>query len=446
MKKFHEISGLRLFRMFLYGLILAQVNVAAWAASISNQPTQYVESHWGGHLRFTGGTSWPENQSYLQPADQGGFYDGSIDFRLNNKLFFAEWGYFETHYEIVASGGDTQRHEKALQENNPDLFKYGFLAGSPPDDDRRLLDLTKTLHQNDGYVLYHRLDRFSLTLQPQWGTIRIGRQALTWGNGLLFNPMDLFNPFAPTDIIRDYKVGDDMLTVNCPLYPSGNLQLLYVPRRNPANGHVENSQSSTAAKLHVSAGTTEFDVMAARHYNDTVVGLGSTGYFRDAAWRLDTTYTHLGHDSGRSGFFSLVGNMDYAWVWQGKNYYGFMEFYYNNLGKEIYSEALADPDIFKRLARGEMFTLGRAYISAEIQIELHPLLNLYLTLIDNLHDPSGIIQPRLIWDVAQNVQLTCGADLYYGGADTEFGGFELPSSNLTYQPADHVFLRLTCFF
>jgi hypothetical protein len=25
---------------------------------------------------------------------------------------------------------------------------------------------------------------------------------LTWGNGMLFNPMDLFNPFAPTDFVH----------------------------------------------------------------------------------------------------------------------------------------------------------------------------------------------------------------------------------------------------
>ena len=30
------------------------------------------------------------------------------------------------------------------------------------------------------------------------------------GERVFFNPMDLFNPFAPTDIEREYKIGDDM--------------------------------------------------------------------------------------------------------------------------------------------------------------------------------------------------------------------------------------------
>jgi hypothetical protein len=55
--------------------------------------------------------------------------------------------------------------------------------------------------------IFHPAYRLALGIQPNWGLIRIGHQAVTWGNGLLFNPMDLFNPFSPSDIERDYKIG-----------------------------------------------------------------------------------------------------------------------------------------------------------------------------------------------------------------------------------------------
>ena len=36
---------------------------------------------------------------------------------------------------------------------------------------------------------------------------------MSWGNGLVFQPMDLFNPFTPTAVDRDYKPGNDLLLV-----------------------------------------------------------------------------------------------------------------------------------------------------------------------------------------------------------------------------------------
>ncbi|MBU0988112.1 MAG: hypothetical protein KKH68_12765 [Proteobacteria bacterium] len=431
--------------IFLCCISLTQINTATAIASAS-KPWHNNRFEWGGQIKFAGAISWPEDESFLQADGRNDFYDGSAEFRLKNKLFLAPWGYFETHYEAIASGGDTRQQAEAFQRRFPGLCNDAIALKNSLNDNRRLLDLTKTIHENDELILYHRLDRFALTLQPAWGTVRIGRQALTWGNGLLFNPMDLFNPFSPTDIVRDYKIGDDMATIQFPLNSWGDFQLLCVPRRNPANNHLEYEQSSVAGKLHLAAGTTEFDFMASRHYKDTVFGLGSIGYFKDAAWRLDTTYTFLNDPKKRDGFFCLTANIDTSWVWQKKNYYGLLEFYYNGLGGKTYSETITDPDIAERLARGEIFTLGRTFIGSTIQIELHPLLNLYLTAINNLQDPSGIIQPRFIWDVLENVRLTCGANLYYGRVGTEFGGFILPSTGLLNQPSDNTFVWLTCFF
>jgi hypothetical protein len=425
---------------------VVQIGAKAAGAPTSQPRSNEIETQWGGHFKTTGIVSWPDDESFLQPAGTDTFFDGSIDFRLKNKIFWTNQGYFETHYEALALGGDIRRKKKELEQTHPHLFKNGFISGSNLNDDRRLMDLTKTINETDDYLIYHRLDRFALTWQPHWGNVSFGRQALTWGNGLLFNPMDLFNPFAPTDIERDYKVGDDMAIIQFAADTTSEFQILYVPRRNPANNNIEGDQSSMAAKLHLAAGITEFDIMTAIHYQDKVIGFGSTGYLKEAAWRLDTTYTFLHDDSRRNGFLSLVANMDYAWVWQGKNFYGLLEFYYNGLGSDQYSEALQDPNILERWSRGELFTLGKTYLSGTIQVELHPLLNIYLTLINNVADPSGIMQPRVIWDMKENIQLTCGAGIYYGETGTEYGGFKILTTTFLSKPSDNAFLWITFFF
>jgi len=42
-----------------------------------------------------------------------------------------------------------------------------------------------------------QIDRATMSFTSDHYTIKAGRQALTWGNGKLFNPMDRFDPFSP---------------------------------------------------------------------------------------------------------------------------------------------------------------------------------------------------------------------------------------------------------
>jgi hypothetical protein len=409
-----------------------------WHASFNNQ--------WGGHVKVRGSVSWPDNESYFKDVGTGPYYDGHTELRLKSKLSWGEVADFVAHYEAVFSGGDTRRKEKALERLYPGIFGSGLYASSFTSDKRRLFDLTKTIDQDDNYISYHRLDRLYLTLMPQWGSIRIGRQAITWGNGMLFNPMDLFNPFAPSDIEREYKIGDDMAAVQFSSETIGDFQFLYVPRRETDTGDVEWSQSSLAGKLHITRDITEFDIMAAKHYKDALIGLGSIGYLGDTAWRIDATWTFLDKDSTKNDYLSFVANIDYSWVWLKKNFYGYVEYFFNGLCHDRYTEGYRNSNVTGRISRGELFTLGRHYLSGHIKMELHPLFAIYLTVINNVEDPSGSLQPRAVWNMTQNTELTFGGNIYYGGEDTEYGGFTIPYTSLRTEPSDSAFIWLSYYF
>ena len=406
-----------------------------------------LETRFGGRFKITGTVSWPDADSIFGPVDTGTYYDGSIDLRLTNETFFSDRLFLETHYEAILVGGDSRRNLKKLQQIFS-LLSENLRLGARLDDDRRLMNLTDTLRDRDSYRLLHRLDRLNLGLTTNRGTLRLGRQAITWGNGLIFNPMDLFNPFAPTEVDRDYKAGDDLVSAQIYLPKASELQLLYVIRRNPETDDVSANESSFAAKWHIAGGTTEYDLMAARHYEDYVFGVGTRGYLADTAWRLDATWTDLSDPDSDSpdGYLSLVANMDYSWVWWGKNFYGLVEAYFNGLGENDYEDAFSNRDLGERLARGELFVVGRYYLSTTIQVEVHPLVQVYLTAINNIEDPSGILQPRATWDVSQNLQMTLGANLYYGAPDTEFGGIAIPGTTIRTRPADSLYLWLTYYF
>ncbi len=428
----------------LWVFMVLAIYPASEVAGASNSPDA-IDTQWGGHLRVQGSTSRVDDETVFQPVGAGNYYDGFVNFRLKNKIFFGDRGTLETHYEAIVSGGDTRKKKRMLQRIYPALSKSGLFSGGSLNEEDRFMDLTETIDEADGYLFYHRLDRLSMTFLPEWGSISIGRQAITWGNGILFNPMDLFNPFSPTDVDRDYKTGADMVTVRYYFEDGQEFQFLYVPRRNPSGRAVEWNESSMAGKLHFSRGETEFDIMAAGHYKDFVTGLGFAGYFMDAAWRFDVTWTFPDNRIRRE-FHSVIANIDYSWTWFGKNIYGLIEFYSNGLGKGNYSQRATDPELVRRLERGEIFTLGSNYLSGQIQIEIHPLSKIYLTFINNLNDPSGILQPHVILDISQNIQCIIGGSVYYGKRGTEYGGFAIPLTNFITKPSPNAFLSFSWFF
>jgi hypothetical protein len=409
---------------------------------------EHLAPEFGGHVRGGGSATWYGHDSIQALRQSGPYWDGFLENRLKNRTYVGDWGYFEAHLETVLAGGDTRR-----QSRTPGRFQMGFpgdsfQTGAPIDDDRRLMDLTWVIDQDQAWVLYTRLDRLNLSWQPDWGSVRAGRQALTWGNGLTFNPMDLFNPFAPTDIVRDYKVGDDLIEASFSIPKAGSWQVVYVPRRDPADAEAGWDQSSLGAKVHFAQGMTEFDLAGAKHYRDYVLAAGGVGYLGSAAWRINAVATFLTEARRKNGFLALVANIDYSWVWWEKNFYGYAEFHFNSLGHSPgeYQYVLDSPDLLDRLERGETFTIGRYYLTLSLRFEAHPLVNLHLSAITNVADPSGIVQPRVEWSVTQDLTAIVGANLAWGGDETEFGGWRVPATPF-YQNTPHkVYALLTYYF
>lgn len=425
-------------------LLLTAMYPSCAAARDAGSP----EVNWGGHLRAIGSITAIDDQSIYGQADAGPYYDEQAELRLKNEVFLGSRWALETHYEVVAAGGDTRASNSRLRRLYGSALPDAFLPSSVISDDQRFFQLTHQLISEDDLVVYHRLDRLNVTFTPSWGSIKVGRQALTWGNGMVFNPMDLFNPFAPTTIQRDYKVGDDMVLGQV-YFGNHEGQVLYIPRRDPENDDVSDDRSSRTGKAHLVLNGLEMDLMAARHYDDDIFGWGATGYLGDAAWRLNAVYTRPGGRYEQDDFFQVMANIDYAWLWGGKNIYGLLEFYYNGLGRrEDYARALETPYILDRLARGDLFSLGRHYMAGLLQIELHPLVHNNWTCLANIEDPSGLLLPQLIWDATTNTQLIIGVQWHWGADGTEYGGFDtsLGAQTIKTAPQDQIYLWLTYSF
>lgn len=399
----------------------------------------------GGQVSVEGSVTGYDQNSYFEPVGTAPGLDTLTRIRLTDRISFSSKAYADIHYEVSTAWGETFEKIQTLKKASKVLSKALVTDGSDTDK-RRLFDLTTTIDETDESAVTHRLDRLLFSFKPAWGDITVGRQAVTWGNGFMFNPMDLFNPFAPSDTVRDYKTGDDLVSTRILGQDGSEWHLLYVPRRDSTTGRMSFEHSSVAAKLHFFTADVEMDLMAAMHYNEIVVGVGTTGNIGGAAWRWDLVWSTLEQGRNPEGYVSAVANIDYTWVWFQKNMYGLIEYYHNGLGRTDYTDAMADPDLAERTDRGELFVLGKNYAGLRIQMELHPLFNVYLGVINNPGDPSGMVQPWAVWSVTQNSTINMGATVYYGAGDSEFGGFLIPGTSCRTNAATVGHLLFTWYF
>jgi hypothetical protein len=366
--------------------------------------------------------------------------DHSADLRLKADDTQDRWD-FSVHYELLALQGDSvEARRRALTLG---LVSAGS-ASSLPDDRRRLFDLTHDISDDDRRIVIHRLDRLSAGYTTERQVLRIGRQAVSWGNGLVFHPLDFVNPFSPVAIDKDYKTGDDMLLAQWTLSEGGDVQAIVLPRRDPSTHELESEQGSYAVKLRRRAGEFDLDFLAARHVGESLFGVGFVRSIGGAVWRLDTSYTDLDDDDGA---WSLVTNVDYSWSWFDRNVYGYVEYFRNGFGEsDTGAYASPDPALSARIDRGELYTLGRDYLALGLQVELSPLVNLHTNLIRNLNDGSLYFQVRGTYDWQQNIQLMAGVNLPQGDRGEEYGGVSVSATPFYTAAGRTAFARIAYYF
>ena len=163
-----------------------------------------TEIEFGGHTkgRFVLQT-FPSDSIFYELTGSDAI-DIEADLRLNLDFDRGPWS-FSTAYQLVALYGDRVEYSRALP---PSL---GLVPNRFLQDDRRLFDLTSVISDDKRFAALHRLDRLWIGYANEKTVVRFGRQAVSWGNGLFFSPMDFVNPFDPTAIDTEYKIGDDML-------------------------------------------------------------------------------------------------------------------------------------------------------------------------------------------------------------------------------------------
>lgn len=429
-------SSLRLWLRILTAAVLLDVSAGYAQGDVFDKAR---ESSWdiGGHAKYQFIYTRIPGDSVFKPVSGGSLGEHNFESRLKLSTRRGRW-VFETHAQLIAAYSDRLAglNQLPLPITGQDLIN----------DDRRWFNLTHELKNEEKKAALLRLDRLSVGYTGEKTVLRFGRQAISWGNGLLFTPMDILNPFDPAAVDKEYKSGDDMLYAQHLLDNGNDFQAVGVVRRDLVNGEVESDKSSMAIKYHGFLGGHEYDLLAARHYGDDFLGLGFSTDFAGTILRGDLVWSGTDHGD----YVSALAGVSYSGVISGRNWSGVLEYFYSGLGQSggAYSvaELTTNPELVKRLARGELFNIAKHYLGASVTIELTPLVLLTPNLFVNLTDPSALAQLVMSYDWKQDIQVLGALNIPVGADGSEYGGLKTDQPGVYVSTGPSVFVQLAWYF
>lgn len=276
------------------------------------------------------------------------------------------------------------------------------------------LDLTWEIVDDDAVLVQLRVDRLSAAVEggPIRGTV--GRQAVTFGHGMFFSPLDLVNPFLPTSIDQEYKPGVDAARLDVFWGTAGQATAVSAYQ---SDWDLEGTVHAVYAQTGV--GLWDLGAFAGLVRSDVVLGLsaggsaGPVGLYADATLTLPDNPSASTDQSGETGA-PQIDEDPFVRAVVGANAQVAEN---TGVAAEVYlqSNGETDPADYRaaysdaRHRNGELWLAGRAYAGLSVNQELWPLLSVSLFTIVNIEDPSALLGPSLAWSVSDDVTASLGA-------------------------------------
>ena len=372
-----------------------------------------------GRLELTDLGAFSTNDSLAETLGERFRNDFTGDLRLTWEPKWGNWD-FSVHYVVTGDyGGGVE-----LARKQAPIF------AAPPPPTR--LDLTGTIVDDGQALATQKIDRLALGYTTDNFVVRVGRQALTWGAGKVFHPMDLVDPFAPDAVDTEYKPGVDMAYLQWLFGDGSDLQFIAVPRAMTYNATPTWDASTFALHYHRTFDEIGATAIVARDHGDWTAGLGLSGPLGGAVWNAEIIPTFEADGTTR---ISGLANVSSAMTLFNRNATVFAEYFHNGFGVAGKGTAydMLPADLTGRLARGQVFNTSQDYLAGGMTLEWTPLLTLSPSLIVNLDDGSFYAAGEADWSLNDNTDLIAGVQVPFGPKGTEYGGLPLSGSGAPYQ-------------
>lgn len=402
-----------------FALVLLTTPLLASAVEIFSDEEGEQSVSLDGAFKATSLLSYAPDDRLLFPERESAV--GLFRFRLGLNAQLNEWINSEIAYE----------HRARIVSEDAGISAGGGILPSEAEAPYRISQLDWQLAEHDSTFSYrHELDRAFVALHPDWGEITIGRQAIGLGRGVLFGAVDIFAPFSPLKVDREWRRGVDAARVEYRVSDTSSAELL------AAFGESWD-ESALLGRVRGYIGNVDGELIIGKRAEDIMYAGAMSAAVAGAEVHLelalfDTEEAHP--DGGLFGNNHLIGKAvlgsSYTFdVGDGLTLLG--EYHYSGFGVEDIEDAIArlmDPVFQERFLRGDTQILGQHALAVSCTYPINDAWNGAVMVLQSPVDGSGVASPALMWDATENVSLVLNAFIPWGARPSggqlksEYGG------------------------
>ena len=294
----------------------------------------------------------------------------------------------------------------------------------------RITQLDWQIKKTDNFQYRHDIDRALVALHPKWGQVIIGRQGIGLGRGTIFSAVDIFAPFSPLEVDREWRPGVDAVRIERNITSTSSVELI------SAFGKTW-EQSAILGRARGYIGDIDGEILFGKRAEDTMLGGDISASVGDAEVHSELAFFHTPERQSESGIlcnrhevvkFVLGGSYTFN-IGNGLTWLN--EYHYSGFGLrdiEDVSIQLQNKDFLERIVRGDTQILGRQAIASQLSYPFQMDLNGSLLVLQSPQDGSGVIAPSLNWDFSQHSSIVGSFFVPWGGKPSggilksEYGG------------------------
>lgn len=255
----------------------------------------------------------------------------------------------------------------------------------------------------------HEIDRANAQIHLWRADLTLGRQAIGWGRGVMFTSIDLFAPFSPLEVDREWRSGVDAARADIKLTDRSSIDLV------GAFGDTLD-RSAFAARVRGYAGTIDVEAVGGRRGQDLFGGLTSSAAVGDAEVHGEAAAFRVPFGNGHDVAWKAVVGGSYRFP-IGAGILAYAEYHYSGFGAERPEEILAlltTPSFVERFVRGDMQILSRHAVGVTGSYEASPEFTYSGQWLHNPGDQSGIVAPAMTYTFNDAVSLLGSIYVPYG--------------------------------
>lgn len=371
---------------------------------------------------FSSALHFSHSPSFLiAQTDFFGYYEGEFDqLKFANQTY--NYGYnklrldFEAHPDDAVTIGANINIQKYYDNISWNLFDFlpsniwQPTFGTEAEFPIALLD---TFYLDNVY-LKAGFKHFDLT---------VGKQQISLGTGYAWNPIDIFNTKQLLDPTYE-QTGVNAVRVEIPIKGRTNLDVILSPGTDWKES-VKMLQLKTGVGRFDIQGTigqytwkrTNFDLnkFAINKLKDerTLLGGSIVGELAGAGIWIEGAWNKM---ENQEDFTEVVIGTDYTFE---NSLYIIMEYLHNENG--VSNGDNLDINNYLQYFIGETHSLMQDYLFGFINYPLNDFIQIGLLGFGNLNDKSAALNPQLLWNLFQDVDLTIMYSHFIGDDNTEFG-------------------------